>query len=188
MRLLYLVPLAGLLAGCSALNKPISPQNVALACTGVSAAEAIFQGFVAAGKVPAADVAAEAKVAAVVNKLCTPPYPADLNALLIEIVADAAKIEKIAGSKVPVGALDITLYRDDLTEASSQPVVHATEIDFAIDGKKIILAGGLNSDNIAEAIQTVRPYAVDVSSGVEKTPGKKDKRLMENFVSKVKNS
>jgi pyrimidine operon attenuation protein/uracil phosphoribosyltransferase len=38
-----------------------------------------------------------------------------------------------------MGALDITLYRDDLTQVSEQPVVHATEIDFALDGKKIIL-------------------------------------------------
>jgi len=49
------------------------------------------------------------------------------------------KLEKISGVKVPGGSLDITLYRDDLTEVSSQPVVHATEIDFDIDGKKIIL-------------------------------------------------
>lgn len=51
----------------------------------------------------------------------------------------AEKIKNITGSKVPVGALDITLYRDDLTQASEQPVVHATEIDFDIDGKTIIL-------------------------------------------------
>jgi pyrimidine operon attenuation protein/uracil phosphoribosyltransferase len=51
----------------------------------------------------------------------------------------AAKIEKIAKEKPDVGALDITLYRDDLTQASEQPVVHATEIDFNIDGKIVIL-------------------------------------------------
>lgn len=51
----------------------------------------------------------------------------------------AEKIKNITGSKVPVGALDITLYRDDLTQVSEQPVVHATEIDFDIDGKTIIL-------------------------------------------------
>jgi pyrimidine operon attenuation protein/uracil phosphoribosyltransferase len=51
----------------------------------------------------------------------------------------ASKIERITGSRPLVGALDITLYRDDLTQASEQPVVHATEIDFDIDGKKIVL-------------------------------------------------
>ena len=63
----------------------------------------------------------------------------------------ALKIEKISGSKIPVGALDITLYRDDLTEASSQPVVHATEIDFDIKGKKIILV-----DDVLYTGRTIR--------------------------------
>ena len=63
----------------------------------------------------------------------------------------AGKIAKIAGSKVPVGALDITLYRDDLTEASSQPVVHATEIDFNIEGKRIILV-----DDVLYTGRTIR--------------------------------
>ena len=58
-------------------------------------------------------------------------------AYLAERLAD--KLEKISGSRPPVGALDITLYRDDLTQVSEQPIVHATEIDFAIDGKKIVL-------------------------------------------------
>lgn len=51
----------------------------------------------------------------------------------------ADKIKAISGSRPPVGALDITLYRDDLSGASEQPVVHATEIDFDIDGKRIVL-------------------------------------------------
>ena len=51
----------------------------------------------------------------------------------------ASKISKIAGKKPLVGALDITLYRDDLTQASEQPVVHATEIVFSTDAKKVVL-------------------------------------------------
>jgi len=51
----------------------------------------------------------------------------------------ASKIERITGKKPLVGALDITLYRDDLTQVAAQPVVHATEIDFAIEDKKIVL-------------------------------------------------
>ena len=70
-------------------------------------------------------------------------------AYLAERLAD--KVEKISGSSVPVGALDITLYRDDLTEASSQPVVHATEIDFDIEDKKIILV-----DDVLYTGRTIR--------------------------------
>lgn len=51
----------------------------------------------------------------------------------------AGKLEQITERRPLVGALDITLYRDDLTQASEQPVVHATEIDFDIYGKSIIL-------------------------------------------------
>jgi phosphoribosylanthranilate isomerase len=46
----------------------------------------------------------------------------------------------------------------------------------------VILAGGLNPDNVADAIRAVRPYAVDVASGVEKAPGVKDAALMARFV------
>jgi pyrimidine operon attenuation protein/uracil phosphoribosyltransferase len=51
----------------------------------------------------------------------------------------AAEIEKIENVKVPVGILDITLYRDDLSTLSYQPIVHQTEIPVDISGKKIIL-------------------------------------------------
>lgn len=50
---------------------------------------------------------------------------------------------------------------------------------------RIVLAGGLNPGNVAQAIRTVRPWAVDVSSGVESAPGLKSKELMERFVSEV---
>jgi phosphoribosylanthranilate isomerase len=47
----------------------------------------------------------------------------------------------------------------------------------------MILAGGLAAANVAEAITTVRPYGVDVSSAVESAPGQKDIRLINEFVS-----
>ncbi len=51
----------------------------------------------------------------------------------------AAKIKEIEGLNVPVGILDISLYRDDLSTIATQPVVNATEIPFEVTAKDIIL-------------------------------------------------
>jgi phosphoribosylanthranilate isomerase len=53
-------------------------------------------------------------------------------------------------------------------------------------GKPIILAGGLHPGNVRAALEMARPYAVDVSSGVEAAPGKKDHDLMRDFIRAVR--
>ena len=53
--------------------------------------------------------------------------------------------------------------------------------DIAVQGK-MILAGGLNPDNVAQAIHEVRPWGVDASSGLESSPGTKDVELIRRFV------
>lgn len=70
-------------------------------------------------------------------------------ALLAQRLAE--KMKTIVKKDLPVGALDITLYRDDLTTVAEQPVVHKTEIDFDIHDKVIILV-----DDVLYTGRTVR--------------------------------
>ncbi len=63
----------------------------------------------------------------------------------------AGCIEKIDKSRVDVGILDITLYRDDLASSTAQPVVHKTEINFDITDKNVVLV-----DDVLYAGRTIR--------------------------------
>ncbi|OGE23065.1 MAG: hypothetical protein A3J42_07235 [Candidatus Dadabacteria bacterium RIFCSPHIGHO2_12_FULL_53_21] len=53
--------------------------------------------------------------------------------------------------------------------------------------KKVILSGGLTPENVSRAIEIVKPYGVDVSTGVEDSPGKKNHMKMRKFIEAVKN-
>ncbi|HHQ45364.1 MAG TPA: phosphoribosylanthranilate isomerase [Candidatus Altiarchaeales archaeon] len=69
-------------------------------------------------------------------------------------------------------------------------VQHDYSIDLKIKdlvSKPLILSGGLNPENVAQAIKAVRPDVVDVSSGVEISPGVKDVKKIGKFISIVKN-
>jgi pyrimidine operon attenuation protein/uracil phosphoribosyltransferase len=63
----------------------------------------------------------------------------------------ADRLREFEGKEVPVGILDITLYRDDLTELSSVPVIHKSEVNFKLPGKVVILV-----DDVLYTGRTVR--------------------------------
>ena len=63
----------------------------------------------------------------------------------------ADEIEAIAGSKLPFGILDITLYRDDLQRIDYQPIVRKTDISFDINNKKVVLV-----DDVLNTGRTIR--------------------------------
>ena len=64
----------------------------------------------------------------------------------------------------------------------------AVEFKKRIGGKPLVLSGGLDPENVAKAIETVHPYAVDVSSGVEASPGRKDHAKLRDFIQICKSS
>ena len=96
-----------------------------------------------------------------------------------------------------VQASDITPYNDHvkgfLLDTYQKGVRGGTGQPFdwsLIQGLKLqrdfILAGGLDAGNVQEALNAVKPYAVDVNSGVEVTPGQKDHKLMREFIRQVR--
>ena len=94
------------------------------------------------------------------------------------------------------GSLDaVELYDTDafLFDTYSPDAYGGTGENFAwdvlprrkLEDKFVILSGGLNPDNVCDAIRAVGPYAVDVSSGVESSPGIKDHTKLERFMEAV---
>ena len=94
---------------------------------------------------------------------------------------------------IPSHILHLPVFHDgsDLGERVVKFAAHAgNDATVVLEARsvRLVLAGGLTPDNVAEAIRSVRPYAVDVSSGVETRPGVKDPKLIEKFVTAVRDA
>lgn len=101
------------------------------------------------------------------------------------IANEIASIEQV---QVPVGSLDITLYRDDLSTLAYNPVVHGTEIDFDISGKRIILVDDVlfTGRTIRAALDALidmgRPKAIELAVLIDR--GHKELPIRADFVGK----
>jgi phosphoribosylanthranilate isomerase len=89
------------------------------------------------------------------------------------------------GSADPGAALPEVFVYEGTNSGAGQPVDWEQASGFALRGR-MILAGGLRPDNVPAAVRAVRPWGVDVSSGVERQPGRKDHDLIRQFVSAVR--
>jgi phosphoribosylanthranilate isomerase len=89
-------------------------------------------------------------------------------------------------SSPPSPALLIDAYHPTLRGGTGQTADWSICAHLARQIPGLMLAGGLTPDNVAEAVRMVRPYAVDVASGVEAAPGRKDPALVQAFIRHAK--
>ena len=99
---------------------------------------------------------------------------------------DAADIEKAAGFSTQNVLIDAHVEGEYGGTGAAIDLPLAREIVERQPALRIILAGGLTPENVAEAVRAVRPFAVDVASGVESAPGKKDPAKMAAFIAAVR--
>lgn len=106
-------------------------------------------------------------------------------------VIKAIRVEKLTDLD-PLSKYDVSAFLlDTYSKGSYGGTGRVFNWEIALEAKKygnIILAGGLNPDNVAEAVKYVEPFAVDVSSGVEADKGKKDPGKVREFIRRARHS
>jgi phosphoribosylanthranilate isomerase len=114
---------------------------------------------------------------------CRDLMPRAIKAFSIRDEIDIKPIESFKGS---VRAILLDTFRKGKAGGTGRIFDWSLAIKAKEPGIPIILAGGLKPENIQEAIARVKPYAVDVNSGIEKGPGKKDPVLMKQLIEKIR--
>jgi phosphoribosylanthranilate isomerase len=107
----------------------------------------------------------------------TPEYASRISAPIVKAIAfDAA-----GGGLLPAWPASTTLLldvHDPVKRGGTGRTIDWSAAAALAAERRIFLAGGLTPDNVAEAVARVRPFGIDVSSGVEETPGVKDHRRL----------
>jgi len=91
--------------------------------------------------------------------------------------------------KIPTNYILLDTYRSGRYGGTGETFSWARIVPYLSQGKdRLILAGGLTPANVTAAVQTIRPWAVDVASGVETLPGRKDPEKLRAFITNAKNA
>lgn len=99
-------------------------------------------------------------------------------------IRDAASLAELP--KYPTDAWLLDAYSADKPGGTGEKFNWDLAVEARRLGRPIFLAGGLTPENVADAVRRVRPYGVDVSTGVEAAPGKKDLAKMKAFIQAAK--
>ena len=116
----------------------------------------------------------------------TPEFCTQFGAMSMKAlrVRDAASLDVLPNYATDAYLLDA--YSPDAHGGTGAKFNWDLAIEAKKQGKPIFLAGGLTADNVAEAVHKVQPFGVDVSSGVESSPGKKDHSKVRAFIQAVR--
>lgn len=112
--------------------------------------------------------------------------PAPFRALQVPVLWAASLREDGAEPVAPAGTTLLLDAHDPVRHGGTGRTIDWSRARAISARERLVLAGGLTAENVARAITEVRPYGVDVSSGVEVTPGVKSAVRMEAFVAAVR--
>jgi phosphoribosylanthranilate isomerase len=99
-------------------------------------------------------------------------------------IRDAESLKELP--KYPTEAWLLDAYSPEARGGTGEKFNWDLAVEAQKFGRPVFLAGGLTPENVAEAVRQVRPFGVDVSSGVEGAPGEKDHQKVRDFIAKVR--